>query len=68
MESFRSDTMAPAPPAQDMHPRANKMADSFAAIATQVLPLLTPEQRTLAAAKIREHAQANEEEAPAFAE
>jgi Spy/CpxP family protein refolding chaperone len=68
MDSFRNDTMAPAPAAQDMHPRANKMADTFAAIATQVLPLLTPEQRTLAAAKIREHAQAGEEEAPSFGE
>jgi hypothetical protein len=60
--------MAPAQPPPDSRARANRMADGFLSIATQVLPLLTPEQRTLAAAKLRAHAQAGDEEAPAFGE
>jgi len=68
MESFRSDTMAPAPAAEDLRARANKKADGFLSIATQVLPLLTPAQRSLAAAKIRARAQASEEEAPSLGE
>jgi Spy/CpxP family protein refolding chaperone len=68
IESFKNDQMAPAPAAVDTRARANKMADGFLSIATQVLPLLTPQQRTLAAAKIREHAAAGDEEPPAFGE
>ncbi len=54
-ESFRSDTLTlPAP--EDAHVHANGMADHFVGVAQAVLPLLTPEQRTLAAAKLRERA------------
>ncbi len=66
IESFKDEQMAPAKADVDVRAHANKMADGFLSIATQVLPLLTPEQRTLAAAKIREHAQSGE--APAFGE
>ena len=56
-ESFRGDTLAlPAPP--DAHVIANAMADHFVGVAQAVLPILTPEQRALAAAKLREHAAA----------
>jgi Spy/CpxP family protein refolding chaperone len=58
MESFRGETLAPpmAPADADLHARANEHTDRIVAVITQVLPLLTQEQRTLAAAKIRAHA------------
>lgn len=54
MESFRGETLAPpvAPADTDLHARANDHADHLVAVITQVLPLLTQEQRSLAAAKI----------------
>jgi Spy/CpxP family protein refolding chaperone len=54
-DSFRSDTLT-LPPPHDAHAMANKMADHFIGVAQAVLPILTPEQRGLAAAKLREHA------------
>jgi Spy/CpxP family protein refolding chaperone len=54
-ESFRSDTLT-LPPPKDAHVIANAMADHFIGVAQAVLPILTPEQRALAAAKLREHA------------
>jgi Spy/CpxP family protein refolding chaperone len=58
MDSFRGETLAPpmAPADADLHARASEHADHLVAVITQVLPLLTPEQRSLAAAKIRAHA------------
>jgi Spy/CpxP family protein refolding chaperone len=58
MESFRGETLAPPPAPADaeLHAHANEHADHLVAVITQVLPLLTPEQRSLAAAKIRAHA------------
>jgi Spy/CpxP family protein refolding chaperone len=57
MESFRGETLAPpVAPDADPHARANEHADRIVAVITQVLPLLTQEQRSLAAAKIRAHA------------
>jgi Spy/CpxP family protein refolding chaperone len=66
MESFRGDTLAPAvaPPDAEMRAHASEHADKLFAIVQQVLPLLTPEQRSLAAAKIRAHADALEPMGP----
>ena len=60
MEAFKSDRfvldeVAPAA-ATDARARANEMAGHMLGVVEQVLPILTPEQRTLAAAKIRERA------------
>jgi len=58
LDAFRADSFAMAdfvPPA-DVATRADKMADHFVHVAEIVLPMLTAEQRTLAAAKLRAHA------------
>jgi Spy/CpxP family protein refolding chaperone len=64
-ESFRGDTLQ-LPPPQDARVHANAMADHFVSIAQAILPILTPEQRSLAAAKLRERAAAGaaNEDAP----
>jgi Spy/CpxP family protein refolding chaperone len=64
-ESFRSDTFTlPAP--GDAHVHTNAMADHIVSVAQAILPILTAEQRTLAAAKLREKAAAGgaNEDAP----
>lgn len=61
-EAFRGEKFSldeVAPPA-DARARASEMSDKFLKAAEAVLPILTPEQRTLAAAKLR--ARAGEEE------
>ncbi|MGO8996946.1 MAG: Spy/CpxP family protein refolding chaperone [Polyangiaceae bacterium] len=65
LTSFRSETLTLHAP-EDAHVPANAMADHFVEIAQAVLPILTPEQRTLAAAKLRERAAggAGNEDAP----
>ena len=68
MDSFKSDQLAPPRPADDARAHANRRADSFLGIATQVLPLLTPAQRALAATKIRARVQAGEEDVPSLGE
>jgi Spy/CpxP family protein refolding chaperone len=64
-DSFRADTLV-LPPPEDGHVHANAMTDHFVGLAQGVLPILTPEQRALAAAKLREHAAAGaaNEDAP----
>ena len=64
-DSFRSETLT-LPPPQDAHVHAGAMADHFVRIAEAALPILTPEQRTLAAAKLRQQATAGaaNEDAP----
>ena len=64
-ESFRADTLTlPAP--TDAHVQAGPIADHFIVLAQTILPILTPEQRTLAAAKLRERVARGEanEDAP----
>jgi Spy/CpxP family protein refolding chaperone len=55
VESFKSDTFTPAP-AEDVAAKANAMADHIVGVAQAVLPILTPEQRSLAATKVRARA------------
>ena len=55
LESFKGDTLTlPAP--EDAHVMTNAMADHIVGVAQVVLPILTPQQRTLAAATLRERA------------
>ncbi len=58
LEGFRADhfAMADYGPPPDLASTADKMTDHFVHLAEVVLPLLTPEQRTLAAAKLRARA------------
>ena len=58
MEAFKSDhfVMNEVEPEGDVHAKASEMSTRFLGVVEQVLPMLTPEQRALAAAKIREHA------------
>jgi Spy/CpxP family protein refolding chaperone len=62
LESFKSDTFA-LPPPEDLHGKVNGMVDHVVNVARDVLPILTPEQRSLAAAKLRERAAAGGDEA-----
>ncbi len=64
-ESFRSETLT-LTALTDAHTQANAMADHVVGMAQAVLPILTPEQRTLAAGKLLERAAAatEVEEAP----
>jgi Spy/CpxP family protein refolding chaperone len=56
LEAFKGDTFtAPTPPA-DAKAHVAAMADHILGVAEKVLPLLTPEQRKIAADRIREHA------------
>lgn len=58
MEAFKGDhfVMDEVAPASDIHAKANEMSGHFLGVVEQILPILTPEQRTIAAAKIRDHA------------
>ena len=55
LEGFRAETftMADFLPPADVATKADKMADHFVHVAEIVLPMLTAEQRSLAAAKLR---------------
>lgn len=66
LEAFKGDrfVMDEVAPPVDARQRANEMSGHVLAIVEQILPILTPEQRTLAAAKVREHADAMELGAP----
>jgi hypothetical protein len=57
-EAFKQDrfVMDEAMPAANLAERASTMSDKFIGVAQTVLPVLTPEQRTLAAQKLRTHA------------
>ena len=55
LEAFKGDrfVMDEVAPATDAHAKSQEMSGRFLGMAEQILPILTPEQRTLAAGKIR---------------
>jgi len=63
LEAFKQDrfVMDEVAPAGDVSQVATKMSDHVISIAEQVLPILTSEQRAIAAQKLREHADALDE-------
>ena len=60
LAAFKQDrfVMDEVAPPKDLSQMASKMSEHFLGLAETVLPLLTPEQRSLAASKIREKANA----------
>jgi Spy/CpxP family protein refolding chaperone len=62
LEAFKQDRFVfdQVVPPRDVGKGAAMMTDRFVTIAGQVLPILTPEQRTIAAARLRERASAVE--------
>jgi Spy/CpxP family protein refolding chaperone len=66
LEAFKGDrfVMDEVAPAVDVQAKAAKMSSRFLGMAETVLPILTPQQRTLAASKLREKADSTEIEAP----
>jgi Spy/CpxP family protein refolding chaperone len=66
LDAFKRDrfSMDEVVPAMDVGRKATAMTDRFVDIATRVLPILTPEQRTIAAAKIRDRANADFDSLP----
>jgi Spy/CpxP family protein refolding chaperone len=62
LDAFKTDqfSMDQVAPVLDVGQRATAMSERFVDIATRVLPILTPEQRTIAAGKIRERANSAE--------
>jgi Spy/CpxP family protein refolding chaperone len=58
LKAFKQDrfVMDEVAPAVDVGKKASTASDRFLGIASQVLPILTPEQRSVAAQKIRERA------------
>jgi Spy/CpxP family protein refolding chaperone len=68
LQAFKQDrfVMDEVAPPVDMRAGAAKMSDRFIGIVEQVLPILTPDQRAIAAKKLRERADSAEAPAPAF--
>jgi hypothetical protein len=66
--AFKQDrfVMDEVAPSRDLSQAAAKMSDHVLGLAETVLPFLTPEQRTIAAQKIRDKAEAADEMGPAF--
>jgi hypothetical protein len=66
LSAFKQDrfVMDEVAPARDIAQVAAKMTDHFVGLAETVLPLLTPEQRTIAASKLREKAESDSELGP----
>jgi Spy/CpxP family protein refolding chaperone len=66
LAAFKQDrfVMDEVAPARDLSLAASKMSDHFLGLAESVLPLLTAEQRSILAAKIRERASAGAEFGP----
>jgi Spy/CpxP family protein refolding chaperone len=66
LEAFKGDrfVMDEVAPAVDAQTKAAKMSDHVLRMAETVLPILTPQQRTIAASKLREKADSTEVEAP----
>ena len=58
MEDFKGSTFSvdKSAPAIDLEAKVSEGTDRFVDVATKVLPILTADQRTVAAQKIREHA------------
>jgi hypothetical protein len=68
LEAFRQDrfVMNEVAPAQDPAKRAGRMSDHMFGLMETVLPVLTPEQRTIAAQKLRERAESVDDTTPAI--
>jgi len=49
--------MAEVAPPQDLGAKATAMCDHMLGVAEVALPILTPQQRSIAAQKLREHAE-----------
>jgi Spy/CpxP family protein refolding chaperone len=66
LEAFRQDrfVLDEIAPAQDPAKRAARMSDRMFGLVETVLPILTPEQRAMAAQKIRERAESLDDAAP----
>ncbi|HEY1691212.1 MAG TPA: Spy/CpxP family protein refolding chaperone [Polyangiaceae bacterium] len=66
MEAFKGDrfVMNEVAPPHDVAQMSQKMTDHLLGIAEVALPILTPQQRTLAAQKLRDRAEAGDEAAP----
>ena len=66
MDAFKGDhfVIDEVSPADDIHAKANEMSGHILGVVEQILPILTPEQRIIAAAKVREHAAQTMELAP----
>jgi len=67
LDAFRQDrfVLNEVAPAADVQAKANKMTDHMIGIAEQVIPILTPQQRTIAAQKLRTRADVFEVVGPA---
>ncbi len=65
LEAFKQDRFVvdEVAPVRDAGQQAETMADRFLTIAAQVLPVLTPEQRAVAAARLRDRANASDTDA-----
>jgi Spy/CpxP family protein refolding chaperone len=66
LAAFKQDrfVMDEVAPSRDLSQAASKMSDHFLGLAATVLPLLTPEQRSILAAKLRERASSGAELGP----
>jgi hypothetical protein len=66
LAAFKQDrcVMDEVAPPRDLSQAASKMSDHFLGLAETVLPLLTAEQRSILAAKIRERANSGAELGP----
>ena len=66
MAAFKQDrfVMDEVAPARDIAAKAQTMSDHLLGVAQIALPILTPEQRTIAAQKLRDRAEAMDEESP----
>lgn len=66
MAAFKQDrfVLDEVAPAKDVGEKAQKMSDRFLSLAQAALPVLTPEQRAIAAQKIRDRAEALEGDGP----
>jgi Spy/CpxP family protein refolding chaperone len=63
MAAFKQDrfVMAEVAPQQDLSQKAHAMSEHMLGVAEVALPILTPQQRTIAAQKLREHADGADE-------
>ena len=66
MAAFKQDrfVMDEVAPPRDVAARAQTMSDHLLGVAQIALPILTPEQRTIAAQKLRDRAEAMDEDSP----
>ena len=66
MGAFKQDrfVMDEVSPAMDVAAKARKMTDHMLGVAQVALPVLTPQQRAIAAQKLRDRAEGMEDVAP----